>query len=197
VFPRVPKSHKLGAVWESHDKSPAFLGRPLGPPYATEPLTFLSVCNVDVLWPNGWMDQDATWYRGRLQPRRHCVRWGPSSPPMERAQHPHFSVHVCCGQMVAHLSSCWTVVSNVVVKKQAWIKQFLWHNLPEECMHICGLVSALVRFISSTVLCFANKITSRKATGSVVIFCYLYCWKVLKFVIWYVNPVWVIADDFR
>jgi len=19
------------------------------------------VCNVDVLWPNGWMDQDATW----------------------------------------------------------------------------------------------------------------------------------------
>jgi len=121
----------------------------------------------------------------------------PAPPPMERAQHPHFSVHVCCGQMVAHLSSCWTVVSNVVVKKQAWIKQFLWHNLPEECMHICGLVSALVRFISSTVLCFANKITSRKATGSVVIFCYLYCWKVLKFVIWYVNPVWVIADDFR
>jgi len=20
------------------------------------------VCNVGVLWPNGWMDQDATWY---------------------------------------------------------------------------------------------------------------------------------------
>ena len=32
-----------------------------------------------LLWPNGWMDQDATWYRG--MPRRHCVRWGPSSPP--------------------------------------------------------------------------------------------------------------------
>jgi len=26
------------------------------------------------------MDQDATWYRGRLRPRWHCVRWGPSSP---------------------------------------------------------------------------------------------------------------------
>jgi len=25
------------------------------------------------------MDQDATWYRGRPQPRPHCVRWGPSS----------------------------------------------------------------------------------------------------------------------
>jgi len=24
-------------------------------------LSCLSVCNVDVLWPNGWMNQDATW----------------------------------------------------------------------------------------------------------------------------------------
>ena len=41
------------------------------------------VCNVGVLWPNSWMDQNATWYRGRggrPRPRRHCVRWGPSSP---------------------------------------------------------------------------------------------------------------------
>jgi len=22
-----------------------------------------------LLWPNGWMDQDATWYRGKPQPR--------------------------------------------------------------------------------------------------------------------------------
>jgi len=27
-----------------------------------------------LLWPNGWMDQDATWYRGRPWPRRRCVR---------------------------------------------------------------------------------------------------------------------------
>jgi len=27
------------------------------------------------------MDQDTTWYGGRPRPRRHCVRWGPSSPP--------------------------------------------------------------------------------------------------------------------
>jgi len=33
-----------------------------------------------VLWSNFWMDQDATWYRSRPRPRRHCVRWGPSSP---------------------------------------------------------------------------------------------------------------------
>ena len=26
------------------------------------------VCNTRVLWPNGFMDQDATWYRGRPRP---------------------------------------------------------------------------------------------------------------------------------
>jgi len=36
-----------------------------------------------LLWPNGWMDQDATWYGSRPRPRRHCVRWGPSSPPLK------------------------------------------------------------------------------------------------------------------
>jgi len=25
-----------------------------------------------LLWPNGWMDQDATWYGGRPQHRRLC-----------------------------------------------------------------------------------------------------------------------------
>jgi len=27
-----------------------------------------------LLWPNGCMCQDTTWYGGRLQPRPHCVR---------------------------------------------------------------------------------------------------------------------------
>jgi len=33
-----------------------------------------SVYNVGVLWPNSWMDKDATWYGGRARPRPHCVR---------------------------------------------------------------------------------------------------------------------------
>ena len=41
-----------------------------------------------LLWPNGWMQQDTTWYGGRPQPRRHCVRWGSSSP--KGAQPPNF-----------------------------------------------------------------------------------------------------------
>ena len=40
----------------------------------------LSVCDVGVLWPNGWMDQDETWRGDRPRPQPDCVRWGPSSP---------------------------------------------------------------------------------------------------------------------
>jgi len=42
-----------------------------------------------LLRPNGYMDQDATWYRGRPRSRRHCVTWGPSPRlPKNRAEPP-------------------------------------------------------------------------------------------------------------
>jgi len=50
----------------------------------------LSVCDVGVLWPNGWIDQDETWHAGRPQPWPHCVRWGPSSAKLKGAQAPKF-----------------------------------------------------------------------------------------------------------
>jgi len=34
-------------------------------------------CCPCLLWPNGRMDQNATWC---IRPRPHCARWGPSSP---------------------------------------------------------------------------------------------------------------------
>jgi len=43
----------------------------------------------------GWT-KDATWYGGKPRPRRHCVRWGPSSP-LKGAQL-QCSAHVYCGQ---------------------------------------------------------------------------------------------------
>jgi len=49
-----------------------------------------------LLWPNGWMDQDATWYGGKHRPRRRCVRWGRSS--LYRGAGPQFSVRNYCGQ---------------------------------------------------------------------------------------------------
>ena len=34
-----------------------------------------------LLRPSGWMDEAGTWHGGRPQPRRLCVRWGPSPCP--------------------------------------------------------------------------------------------------------------------
>ena len=60
-------------------------------------LSVLSVCNVGVMWPNSWMDQDAAWHVGRHRSWPHCVRWGHSSPS-PKGHSPHFSTHVCCGK---------------------------------------------------------------------------------------------------
>jgi len=62
-------------------------------------LSVLSVCNVGILWPNGWMDEDEAWYAGRPRPWPHSVRWG--HPP--NGQSPQFSAHVCCGQMAGRI----------------------------------------------------------------------------------------------
>jgi len=58
-----------------------------------------------LLWPNYWMDQDATWYGGRPRPKRHCARWGPSSPYPKKVHSPQFSVHVYCGQTAAWIKT--------------------------------------------------------------------------------------------
>ena len=57
------------------------------------------IFDLCLLCPNGWVDQDVTWYGGRPPPRRLCVRWGPCSPPQKRGGAlPKFSAHVYCGQ---------------------------------------------------------------------------------------------------
>jgi len=50
------------------------------------------VCDVGVLWPNGWMHQDETWYRGSLGPGDIVLDADPASPNFRLS-------HVCCGQM--------------------------------------------------------------------------------------------------
>jgi len=60
----------------------------------------LSICNVDALWPNGWMDQNETWHAGRHRPR-HIVLDGPGSPSRKgHSPFPEFSVLNCCDQRV-------------------------------------------------------------------------------------------------
>ena len=50
-----------------------------------------------LLWPNGWIDQDATWYEGRRRPG-DIVLDGTQLPP-KRGTSPQFSAHACRGQM--------------------------------------------------------------------------------------------------
>jgi len=75
-------------------KATVFEGDPAPPEKkGTAPNPVFDAC---LLWPNGWMDQDATWYGGKPRPRRRCVRWGRSSP-LKGAQPPGFRF-VSCGQ---------------------------------------------------------------------------------------------------
>ena len=54
----------------------AVFGRPfvklLALCYQTIVLSVQSVCDVGVLWPNGWMDEDENLHGGRLWPQPHC-----------------------------------------------------------------------------------------------------------------------------
>ena len=49
-----------------------------------------------LLWPNGWMDEDATWYGSRPRPMPHYTRRGPSSRERDTVA-PLLSAHVYCG----------------------------------------------------------------------------------------------------
>jgi len=81
-----PQPRRLSVRW-----GPALLPRK-----GAEPPDFGPI----LLRPNGWMNQDATWYGGRPQPRRLCVGWG-SNPPQIGGGAPQFSAHVHCGQTAA------------------------------------------------------------------------------------------------
>jgi len=61
-----------------------------------------------LLWPNGWMHPDATWYGCRPQPRQLCVRWGPSLPPL-KAVGGQFSARIDCGQTTAWIKMAFVI----------------------------------------------------------------------------------------
>jgi len=59
---------------------------PAPPPKGAQPPVF-APC---VLWPTGWMDQDATWYGDRPWPMPHRVRLGASSASKRGTAAPSF-----------------------------------------------------------------------------------------------------------
>jgi len=65
-----------------------------------------------LLRPNGWMDEAGTWHGGRLQPRRLCVRWGPSCLPPKGAEPPSPNIRpICIVAKRLHASKCHLVWS--------------------------------------------------------------------------------------
>ena len=70
------------ARWEPSSHSPKKGAQP----------PFFDPC---LLWPNSWMDQDATWYGGMPWPRPDG---DPATPP-KKGQNPQFLARVYCGQM--------------------------------------------------------------------------------------------------
>ena len=56
------------------------------PKKGTEPPPIFRPC---LLWPNDWMDQNATWCGGRPRSKRHCLRWE-TQLPLKRGTSPTF-----------------------------------------------------------------------------------------------------------
>ena len=51
-----------------------------------------------ILWPNGCMDQDATWYGSKPRPSPgYIMLYMDPAPPKKGHSTPHFSAHVYCG----------------------------------------------------------------------------------------------------
>jgi len=77
------------------------------------------IFGIFLLWPNGWMHQDATWYGGRPQPKQLCVRWGPSPLPKTGGA-PNFRLMFIAAKRLdgsrCHLSYCHLASSAVVMQ---------------------------------------------------------------------------------
>jgi len=59
-----------------------------------------------LLWPNGWMDQDGTWYRVGPWSRPHCARWGPSSL-LQKGTEPPILAHFIVAKRWMHQDATW------------------------------------------------------------------------------------------
>jgi len=66
---------------------PLRMGLAPSPKMGTAPRPIFGPC---LLWPNGWMDEDATWYGSRPRPRPLGIRRVPSYPRKGHSSPPLF-----------------------------------------------------------------------------------------------------------
>jgi len=88
-------------------------------PFGTAPKFSADICCCQIA---GWIKMPLSREVG-LGPSDTVLDGDPALPP-QKGQSPQFSVHVCCGQMVAHLSYCWALVA---YSHQDWP---LWKQTP-------------------------------------------------------------------
>jgi len=76
------------------------------PPTRQSPLPNFRPISVVAKWLAGLRCHLVSWYGGRPQLKRLCVRWRPSSPPQKGGGAPSkFSAHVHCGQTAGWITT--------------------------------------------------------------------------------------------
>jgi len=85
----------VDVLWSKRFDSDITLdGDPAPPLRKGQSTPIFSAC---LLWPNGWTDQDATWYEDRPRPTLCKMGIDPAPPPQKSWYSPQLSAHVCCG----------------------------------------------------------------------------------------------------
>jgi len=91
------KSRKLTTNWPAYGMMTFHFGRPfvkrLALCYRTVVLSAClscRVCDIGILWPNGWMDEDETCHTDRLRQWPQCLRWGPTYSSQKGDADPNF-----------------------------------------------------------------------------------------------------------
>jgi len=70
---RVLRCNTNHAIFEIYRVYWATVCKTVRPMLLDRCLPVLSVCEVGVTWPNGWMDQDDSWHAGRPRPWPHLI----------------------------------------------------------------------------------------------------------------------------
>jgi len=103
-------------------------------------------------WPNGLMDQDGTWHVGSPQPRPHCARWGPISPPKKKHS-PPFSAHIYRGQTAGRTKMALGMEiglgpGHIVLHGHPALPQFSAHVCCDQTVVHLSYCRALVKILS-------------------------------------------------
>jgi len=125
-----------------------FFGRPfvkrLALCYQTDVFPVCSVCDVGVLWPNGWMDQDETWHAGT-----------PSFRPMSVVA------------TIAHLSYWWALVytSCTIGNRKEYLFTWLLKGLMK--LQLChpAIFTHLIDYLRPYSITLSCSLAGRRPAG--------------------------------